>query len=340
MFEHEEVRMVRGSRSGLPVIVAVHSTALGQAVGGLRMWHYSDWRDGLADALRLARGMTYKAAAAGATKGGGKTVVALPAVTSEALRRDALLDAGDVIESFGGRYATAPDVGTSEADMDVIATRTPHVFCRPLASGGSGDSSPATAAGVVAALRALGPLAGRRFAVVGLGRVGGAVASTLAAAGAALVVTDVDPSRRALADSLGATWVTPAEALTADVDVVVPAALGGLLTAEVVPALRCTAIAGPANNQLADDAVADLLHARGIVWAPDYVVSMGGVINAIAVEIDGASAAEAAARVDGIGDTVRDLLDIAGRDGVTPARAAMDRARSRLAAGLVHSGRD
>ncbi|WP_203925481.1 Glu/Leu/Phe/Val dehydrogenase [Virgisporangium ochraceum] len=338
--EHEEVRMVRGPRSGLPVIVAVHSTTLGQAVGGLRMWHYPDWRDAQADALRLARGMTYKTAAAGVPKGGGKTVVALPSTVAASRRRDALLDAGDVIESFGGRYATGPDVGTSEADMDVIASRTRHVFCRPLPSGGSGDSSPATAAGVVAALRALGPLAGRRFAVVGLGRVGGAVASTLAASGATLVVSDVDPARRGLADSLGAAWVSPEEALTAEVDVVVPAALGGVLTAEVVPRLRCGAIAGPANNQLQDESVADLLHARGIVWVPDYVVSMGGVINAMAVEIDGVSAAEAARRVDGIGTTVGDLLEVADRDGVTPARAAMDRARTRLENGLVHSGRD
>jgi leucine dehydrogenase len=332
--EHEEVRMVRGPRSGLPVIVAVHSTVLGQAVGGLRMWHYPDWRDAQADALRLARGMTYKAAAAGVPKGGGKTVVALP--PGSPLRREALLDVGDVIESLGGRYATGPDVGTGEADMDVVATRTRHVFCRPLSSGGSGDSSPATAAGVVAALRALGPLAGRRFSVVGLGRVGGAIASTLAAEGAALVVTDVDPSRRALAETLGAVWATPEEAVTAEVDVMVPAALGGLLTADVVPRLRCTAIAGPANNQLLDESVADLLHARGIVWVPDYVVSMGGVINAMAVEIDGVSGTEAAARVEGIGATVRDLLEAAARDGVTPARAATDRARTKL----VHSGRD
>jgi glutamate dehydrogenase/leucine dehydrogenase len=333
MLEHEELRMVRGPRSGLPVIVAVHSTVLGPAVGGLRMWHYPDWRDAQTDALRLARGMTYKSAAAGAAKGGGKTVVALPSTASASVRTDALLDAGDVVESFGGRYATAPDVGTSEADMDVVASRTRYVFCRPLSSGGSGDSSPATARGVLAALRALGPVAGRRFAVVGLGRVGGAVASGLASGGGTLVVSDVDESKRAFARSLGATWVSPAEALTADVDVVVPAALGGVLTASLVPRLRCSAIAGPANNQLADESVADLLHARGIVWAPDYVVSMGGVINAMAVEIDGDPPERAAARVDGIGQTVRELLETAAREGITPARAAMDRARSRLADG-------
>jgi leucine dehydrogenase len=342
--EHEEVLVRRGPRSGLPVVVAVHSTALGQAVGGLRMWHYPDWRDAQSDALRLARGMTYKCALAGVGKGGGKTVIALPAngaVTPDA-RRAALLDAADAIDSLGGRYATGPDVGTGEPDMDVIAERTAHVFCRPASSGGSGDSSPHTAAGVVATLRALtgGSVTGKRFAVVGLGRVGGAVAAALAAGGADLVVSDVDPSKRARYP--GAAWAEPADALTADVDVLVPAALGGVLTADLVPRLRCALIAGPANNQLADESVADLLHERGILWAPDYVVGSGGVVNAIAVELDGAGPARAAELVDGIGATVASLVADAQRAGTTPARAARDRAEARLrtAREKVHSGRD
>jgi len=324
----------RGPRSGLPIVVAVHSTALGQAVGGLRMWHYPDWRDAQADALRLSRGMTYKCAVAGADKGGGKTVVALPSRTDDQLRRAALLDAADAIDSLGGRYATGPDVGTGEPDMDVIAERTSHVFCRPASSGGSGDSSPHTAAGVVATLRALvgGSVTGKRFAVVGLGRVGGAVATALAADGADLVLSDVDAGKRALAEQLKATWDEPAAALTADVDVLVPAALGGVLTEAVVPELRCAIIAGPANNQLADESVADLLHERGILWAPDYVVGSGGVVNALAVELDGSGPARAAELVEGIGATVAALVADARRAGITPARAARDRAEARLRA--------
>ena len=346
-FEHEEVLLRRGPRSGLPIVVAVHSTALGQAVGGLRMWHYPDWRDAQSDALRLARGMTYKCAVAGVDKGGGKTVVAVPPEVTPALRRAALLDAGDAIDSLGGRYATGPDVGTGEPDMDVIAERTAHVFCRPASSGGSGDSSPHTAAGVVASLRALtgGSLAGRRFAVVGLGRVGGAVARELAAAGAELVLSDVDEAKRTLAERLGehAVWAEPDAALTADVDVLVPAALGGVLTADVVPRLRCGVIAGPANNQLADESVADLLHRRGILWAPDYVVGSGGVVNAIAVELDGADPARAARLVEGIGATVAAIVADARSAGTTPARAARERAEARLRVAshreTVHSGR-
>jgi leucine dehydrogenase len=332
--EHEEVLVRRGPRSGLPIVVAVHSTALGQAVGGLRMWHYPDWRDAQSDALRLSRGMTYKCALAGVDKGGGKTVVALPDAVTPELRRAALLDAGDAIDSLGGRYATGPDVGTGEPDMDVIAERTAHVFCRPASSGGSGDSSPHTAAGVVAALRVLagGSVAGRRFAVVGLGRVGGAVASTLSAGGAELVLSDVDPAKRALAERLGAAWAEPDAALTADVDVLVPAALGGMLTPDLVRRLRCAMIAGPANNQLADESVADLLHRRGILWAPDYVVGAGGVVNAIAVELDRAGQARAARLVDEIGTVVGDLVEHARRAGTTPARAARERAEARLRA--------
>jgi glutamate dehydrogenase/leucine dehydrogenase len=347
MLEHEEVLVRRGPRSDLPIVIAVHSTALGQAVGGLRMWHYPDWRDAQSDALRLARGMTYKCALAGVDKGGGKTVVALPEHVTPELRRAALLDAADAIDSLGGRYATGPDVGTGEPDMDVIAERTAHVFCRPASSGGSGDSSPHTAAGVVAVLRALagGSVAGRRYAVVGLGRVGGAVATALAAGGAALVLSDVDPAKRALAERIGAAWAEPDAAFTADVDVLVPAALGGMLTPDLVPRLRCEVIAGPANNQLADESVADLLHRRGILWAPDYVVGSGGVVNAIAVELDGAGPGRAARLVEGIGDTVAALVADARAAGTTPARAARERAEARLRAAVqsretVHSGRD
>ncbi len=318
--------------------MAVHSTELGQALGGCRLAVYPQLTDGLEDALRLSAAMTDKCAVAGLPNGGGKTVACLPGgfVLDDAGRRAVLHDVGDVIESFGGAYATGPDVGTGPNDMVTIGERTRHVFCRPSEAGGSGDSSGHTAYGVMAALRAVcsavfgsSSLAGRSFAVLGLGRVGGRLARDLAAADAKLVVTDVDPGKRAAAEALGAVWVEPTAALGAEVDVLVPAAMGGVLTPATVPLLRCAAIAGPANNQLDQEGTAELLHARGILWAPDYVVSAGGVIYATAVELHRESPAEADARVSGIGDTLGRILDDAARDGITPASAARRLALSR-----------
>jgi leucine dehydrogenase len=176
-----------------------------------------------------------------------------------------------------------------------------------------------------------GILAGRTIAIVGLGHVGGELARMLTAEGARLTVTDTDPSRRALADQLGATWTTPDRALTTPVDVLVPAAVGGMLTADLVPRLRCEAIVGPANNQLAADSVADLLRHKGICWVPDYVASAGGVAYAVSRELDGADRATAAAAVRRIGATVTDILTAADRESITPHRAALRLATDRLA---------
>ena len=231
---HERVVTQQGPRSGLPIIVAVHSTALGQAIGGCRLARYLDWRDGLTDALRLSSAMSDKCALAGLPNGGGKTVVALPPgrVLDAAARRSLLHDVGDVITAFDGAYATGPDVGTGPDDMVTIAERTPFAFCRPVPAGGSGDSSPHTAAGVLAALHAVctrrfgsSGLSARSFAVLGLGRVGGHVARMLAGAGATLVVSDIDNGKRALAHRYSATWTSPQNCLTAEVDVLVPAGL-------------------------------------------------------------------------------------------------------------------
>ncbi|MFI1991982.1 Glu/Leu/Phe/Val dehydrogenase dimerization domain-containing protein [Actinoplanes sp. NPDC020271] len=321
--EHELVITRRGPRSGLPITVAVHSTARGPAAGGCRLKPYPHWRDAVTDALRLSTAMTGKTILAGLPLGGGKTVVALPA-GQPFDRRDVLLDVGDTIASLGGQYATGPDVGTGPDDMAVIAERTTHVFCRPAAAGGSGDSSEHTAAGVIAALRAVcdqrfgsPQLAGRRFAILGLGRVGGHVLRLLQTEKAHLIAADV-ADRRDLAARHGATWTSPQQCLSADVDVLIPAALGGLLTPAAVPALRCAAIAGPANNQLDEPATAALLHDRGILWAPDVVVSAGGLIHATAVELLHETPAQVGARLHGIGDTLRAILHRAAADNVPP----------------------
>ncbi|MBB5135684.1 leucine dehydrogenase [Thermocatellispora tengchongensis] len=337
--DHEQVLIRTGPRSRLPVIVAVHSSTLGQAVGGCRLWRYADWQDGLADALRLSAGMTAKCAVAGLANGGGKTVVAVPpgAELDAATRRAVLDDVADAIASLDGAYATGPDVGTTPEDMAVIGERTPHVFCRPAQHGGSGDSSPATALGTLAALRAVSrrlygtrALTGVRLSLVGLGSVGMRLARLLADEGADLLVSDIDPAKRAAGEELGATWASPEHALTADTDILVPAALGGILTGDVVPRLRCSAVVGPANNQLATADVAGLLHRRGIVWVPDYVVSAGGVINALTLELHHETPDVARQRVEAIEHTVADLFGTAEQRQVTLAQAATELARLRL----------
>ncbi|WP_410812524.1 Glu/Leu/Phe/Val dehydrogenase dimerization domain-containing protein [Micromonospora sp. 067-2] len=336
---HERVVMQQGIRSGLPIIVAVHSTALGQAIGGCRLAHYPDWRDGLTDALRLSAAMSDKCALAGLPNGGGKTVVPLPPGRrlDAAARQRLLHDVGDVIAALNGTYATGPDVGTGPDDMTTIAERTPHAFCRPVPAGGSGDSSQHTAVGVLAALRSVcserfgsADLSRRSFAVLGLGRVGGHVVRMLADTGAKLVVSDIDEDRRALADQYGATWTSPPDCLTADVDVLIPAALGGVLTPQSVPTLRCAAIAGPANNQLGTPGTADLLHERGILWAPDIVVSAGGIIHATAVELHHETSTQATTRVRGIAETLTGILRAASAATATPAAAARHLAGQRI----------
>jgi len=337
--EHEEVIATVGPRSGLPVIVAIHSTHLGPAVGGCRIWRYPDWRDGLEDALRLSAGMTRKLALTGLANGGGKTVVAVPegATLGAERRANALRDVGEVVTSLSGRYATGPDVGTAPADMAIIGERTGHVFCKPPELGGSGDSSPHTAAGIVAALRGAcsqtygsADFGGRLFAVSGLGSVGGHIARQLAAAGASLVLSDIDTEKKDLAKELGASWADPDEILTAEADVLIPAALGGVLARDLVPRLRCAAIVGPANSQLAEPRVADLLHERGIIWVPDYVASAGGVIYALSVELRHQTHADALARVQAIEQTVIQILHVSKQTGRTPDHVAQELVRHRL----------
>ena len=336
---HERVVVAQGERSGLTLIVAIHSTALGQAVGGCRLWQYADWRDALEDALRLSEAMSLKCALAGLPHGGGKAVIALPVgkVLSGSERRDVFLDLGDVVDSFDGAYGTAEDVGTTAEDMLVARERTPYAYCLPTSQGGAGEPSEPTAIGVHGAIRVVAErlfgsadLAGRRVGVIGLGQVGSRLARRAQAEGAVLTVTDVDGARRELADQLQARWVEPDDALSMEVDILVPAALGGLLTPRVVDTLRCAAIVGPANNQLSDDGVADLLAARGVLWAPDFLVNAGGAIYGSSLEIGGGDADEATRRVEEIAGTLNAILDLAARDGVTPLAAAKRLAHARM----------
>ena len=337
--DHEDVAVRRGRRSGLYSFVAVHSTVRGPSLGGCRMWGYADARQALRDALRLSRAMTYKSAVADLPIGGGKGVImtAPGTVLSSSHRTAALLDFADTVESLQGRYITAEDVGTSSRDMRVIAQRTKHVAGLPRGQGGSGDPSPYTALGVEAAIRACcervfasSSLKERTVAVIGLGHVGLRVAKRCAKAGARLVVSDIDEHKRRFADELDARWTTPTQALELEVDVVVPCALGGVLNERTVPRLRCQIVAGAANNQLANESIADLIAARQILWAPDFVANAGGLIN-ISEEQNGYNPTAAGRRVRRIGETITQIFDEADATGATPLTAALEIARKRLA---------
>lgn len=338
---HEQVSVTRGERSGLAIIVAIHSTALGRGAGGCRMWTYSDWRDGMEDALRLSEAMTLKCALAGLSHGGAKSVIVLPPgldLTPE-LRREAMLDLGDAIEAMGGRYGAGEDVGTTAEDMLIARERTQWAYCLPVSHGGIGEPSEPTAIGLLSAIRATceylygeSEPKGRRITVFGLGQVGGRIARLLADAGAILTVSDIDDSKQSLAKEIGASWIEPHLALTLEADLLVPAALGGILTPEIVDLLQCRAIVGPANNQLASDDVAALLAHRGILWAPDFVVNAGGVVYAALVDVGGADPITAMQRVEAIGGTLTEIFTVAHATATTPSAAATALAWARVAA--------
>jgi len=341
-FAHERVEVIQGRRSGLFIAVALHSSVLGSALGGARLWSYPHWSDALGDALRLSAAMTLKNAAAGLDAGGGKSVIALPpgATLDPARRRAAFLDLGDAVESLHGLYRTAEDVGSTTEDMLVVSERTDHVVGLPDAVGGSGEPAGPTSLGVYESLRATlervtgsGDVEGRRITISGLGQVGSRLAVRLSAEGAHLTVTDVNPAKRDLAAELGAEWFAPGEEHLVPADVFVPAGIGGVLTAEVIDALDAKAVCGPANNPLAERAGAERLAGRGILYAPDFVVNAGGVIYLDLEAKKLGTRAEIMERVARIGDTVRRVFDEAEARNVTPLEAAEGLAAERLAAG-------
>lgn len=337
--DHEKVMMVTGKRSALPIIVAVHSTVLGQALGGARMWSYPHWTDALTDALRLSEGMTFKNAAAGLARGGGKSVVCLPmdVTLTDEQKRDAMLDLGDAVESLGGSYMTAEDVGTSAELMSAVAERTEHVCGLPADQGGVGEPADATSEGVHASILATldalfgsKDVTGRHLVISGLGQVGGRLATRLAAEGAKLTVTDVNLAKKDFAKGLGATWIDADDAPSYEADVFVPCGLGGVLTSEAIAALNVKAVCGAANNQLAHRDGAAEIAERGILWAPDFVVNGGGVIYLDMAMKPGADAAAISARVTQIGDVVATIFRDSAAKGITTLQAAEQLATARL----------
>jgi valine dehydrogenase (NAD+) len=332
---YERVVWATDAATGLKAVVAVHSTALGPALGGTRFFPYPDEASAMIDVLRLAEGMTLKAAAAGLHLGGGKAVIIADPATA---KTPALFAAyAEVVDSLGGAYYTAEDVGTTVADMDLVRRGTPYVVGVSPDLGGSGDPSPYTSRGVVAAMRAAWAaetgapsLTGTRVAVQGAGKVGRGVARLVAAEGAEVLVTDVRPaSLGTVCAQTGAEAVAPDRLLGAECDILCPCALGGVLSEKTVGRLHCRLVCGSANNQLATDDVADSLSARGIVYVPDFIANAGGLI-AVADEIHGFDADRVTEAVDAIGDVVHDLLEEAREEGLTTLAAARRRAVRRL----------
>jgi leucine dehydrogenase len=336
--DHEALVVRKGERSGVYTVIAVHSTVLGPALGGCRMTSYPTAVDAVRDALRLSRGMTYKSAAAGLPLGGGKSVIAMePGVDREAM----LLDLADTVESLGGLYITAEDVGTKPSDMELIHTVTDHVVGLPPEKGGVGDPSPFTAGGVEAAMRACvgkrfgsESFDGRSVAVVGVGAVGETLARSLAEQGADLIVADINEAKRGLAEELPrARWSDPDSAMLAEVDVLAPCALGGVLNEETIPALRCQIVCGAANNQLSREELAEDLARRKIIYAPDFIANAGGIIHAAEEHAGAHDPDRVAQRVQGIHDVVAEILEESEATGRTPLAAGYEIAGRRLEAG-------
>lgn len=334
---HEGVHFITDPASGLRAVIAIHSTKLGPAAGGVRFWHYADSAAAVTDALRLSRGMSFKNAMAGLPLGGGKGVVLAPergATITEAQ----LVAFGEAVESLGGRYVTAEDVGMSEARMKLIATRTRHVSGLPVAGGSAGgDPGPFTALGIylgvkAAAKRALGAdsMRGVHVAIQGVGSVGGGLARRLAEDGAKLTLADVNADKAAaLAGELGADVAGADEILAVAADIVSPNALGAILTAESIAALDCRAVAGGANNQLATPADGDHIHARGILYAPDYVINAGGIINVGLEYLGQGDRAEVEARIAKIPGRLVEIWDESDRTGA-PSSVVADTIAQRL----------
>ncbi|MDX6400412.1 MAG: leucine dehydrogenase [Gaiellaceae bacterium] len=338
LWDGEQVVICHDRESGGWIFICMHSTQLGPAAGGTRLKVYETPADGLRDAMRLSAGMTAKLAVADLGLGGGKAVLAVPAVPQGDDRRALLHRYGDMVDSLGGRFMTSSDVGTGEEDMDVIAERTRHVFGRSLANGGAGDPGPFTAVGVLHGIKASvahvhgsDDLTGRTVLVQGAGSVGAALAELLGREGATVLVADVDEGRAAaVASRVGGAPVDAKTALEAECEVYAPCALGAILSSQTIPGLRCRIVAGSANNQLAKPQDADLLSSAGILYAPDYVINAGGAIAINYLELNNRTQAEVDAALAKVGDTLTGIYERADAEAISTAAAADALAASRL----------
>src|SRR5688572_25076842 len=331
---HEQVVLCHDPAANYRGIIAIHSTVLGPALGGTRFWSYASDEEAIVDALRLARGMTYKNAVAGLNLGGGKSVIIGDNKTTS---RELIFRAhGRFCESLGGRYITAEDVGTSTADMDYVHMETKNVAGL---AGRSGDPSPVTAHGVFRAIQASAKehwgksdVSGRTVAVQGCGHVGYFLAKQLHEAGASLIVTDIDVERvKRVVGEFAARAVAPDEIYGVEADIFAPCALGAIINDKTIPQLNVEILAGAANNQLLEERHGDMLEEKGILYAPDYVANAGGVINVYS-ELAGWTSARAFRKADEIYDTVLKVFSIAKQDRVPTYQAADRLAEQRIRA--------
>ena len=332
----ECLHVINDEATGVTGVIALHSTALGPAAGGCRLWHYADQAALVADAVRLARGMSYKNALAGLPFGGGKAVLQRPAGAYD--RKTMFRVFGDAVAALGGSYVTAEDVGTTVADMHTVREHTPHVAGLDVFPGmAGGDPSPWTALGVFGCMEAVAhqvlqlDLRDATVAVQGIGNVGAGLCRLLAEAGAQLVVADVDEARAAaLAAELGAEVVRVDEILAVKADVLAPCALGGILHAGSIPSIRARLICGGANNQLATEADGQALLDRGILYAPDYVVNAGGIIN-VSAEYLRETSDRVRERIGAMPARLLGILSRAAEQGLAPGLVADQLARRLIA---------
>jgi len=333
--EHEEILFCHDKDVGLKAIIAIHNTALGPALGGTRMWNYKSEEDALVDVLRLSKGMTYKASAAGLNLGGGKAVIIGDPKTqkSEGLFRAF----GHFVNSLNGKYITAEDVGTCEKDMEYIYMETPWVTGIPKDFGGSGDPSPYTAHGVLMGMKAAAhekfgtdSLKGMRVAVQGLGNVGFNLVKYLSEEGALVIVSDIDQIRvKKTVETFGVQAVAPEGILAVDCDIQAPCALGAIVNDQTISQFKCKVIAGGANNQLAEPKHGDQLRELGILYAPDYVINAGGLMN-VFVELEGYSPDRAFEKTRRVYDNIKKVIEIAKRDNIGTHSAADRLAEERI----------
>lgn len=335
-YDYEQLVFCQDKNSGLKAIIAIHDTTLGPALGGTRMWTYDTEEEAIEDALRLAKGMTYKNAAAGLNLGGGKTVII--GDPNKDKNPEMFRAFGRYIQSLNGRYITAEDVGTTEKEMDLIHMETDFVTGISPEFGSSGDPSPVTAFGIykgmkAAAKEAFGTdvLEGRTVAVQGVGHVAYTLCDYLHKEGAHLIVTDINQEavQRAV-DNFGAKAVNPDEIYSVECDIYSPCALGGVLNDETLATIKAKVIAGSANNQLKTEKHGEIIHEKGIVYAPDYVINSGGVIN-VADELNGYNQERAFKKVEGIYDTLLHVFDISKQENIPTSVAADRMAEERIA---------
>ena len=339
-WDGEKVIIQHDKPTGAWIIIAVHSTKLGPAVGGTRMKSYPDFQAGLGDALKLASGMTLKFAVPGLPYGGGKAVIAVPENLDTESRAALLRRHGALIHQLSGLFLTGPDIGISSEDMDIIGEAgSPYVFSRTAVAGGAGSPGPFTALGVFTGLQVAcenvfgdSSLSNRRVLVQGTGSVGGGLIELLIKAGAEVMFNDVTDYAIALfRDELGLEFIPSKDIYDTECDIFAPCALGGILNAETIPKLKCRAVAGGANNQLAQPDDAERLRKRGILYAPDFVINIGGAMAIMGIETQGWSRERAEKEVvETVRRSLRNVLEMASTGGITTDTAAHRVARKRL----------